>query len=506
MVSGVSVGETVVFKGIPFAAAPVGELRWRAPLPPPSWPGVRVADRFSPICPQPGAYPDDAPPEPMDEDCLYLNLWVPAGRRTTPLPVMVWIHGGGLQNGSGSTPLYDGARLAQRGVILVTFNYRLGALGFLAHPELTRESFQGVSGNYGLLDQLAALGWVHRNIAAFGGDPNNVTVFGQSSGSISISALIASPLAQGLFRRAIGQSGGLFEPIEAAAEFSLDGAEEAGRAFATRLGAPSLDSLRAASASRIVGQRFNPQPNLDGYVLRESPYQAYRHGAVNPVDLLVGSNEAEGEYFAVGRTIGAGNLEAELKRDFPPIIVSWLGPETPPGDAAARAAFVAFESAMRFGWNMWAWAALHAGLQTGRTYLYRFGFAPPGGLGPTHGAEMAYLFGHLDPKLHDWSAKDTALSETMASYWTNFAATGDPNGPGLPVWPEFARSRATALLLGAEIHVGTLPDQSVLRSIDRLYLAVRVGVRHGVAIVAGVVLAMLALTWRVVARRRHRSV
>jgi para-nitrobenzyl esterase len=218
-VEGVAEGEIVAYKGIPFAAPPVGDFRWREPQPVAPWTGVRNADHFSPVCVQRGIYPDDAPPEPMSEDCLYLNVWTAAGTgQGVRLPVMVWIYGGGLVNGTASTPLYDGAALARRGVIVVTANYRLGALGFLAHPDLTRESSNHLSGNYGLLDQLAALKWIQRNIAAFGGDPANVTVFGQSSGAISISILTVSPLARGLFRRAIAQSGGLFEPIEIAPE------------------------------------------------------------------------------------------------------------------------------------------------------------------------------------------------------------------------------------------------------------------------------------------------
>ena len=205
LIEGIEESGSVVFKGIPFAAAPVGPRRWRAPEPPAPWSGVKSADRFSPICLQPGAYPENAPPEPMNEDCLYLNIWTPAHASSqAKLPVMVWIYGGGLLNGTGSTPLYAGDALSRRGVIIVTFNYRLGALGFLAHPDLSSESPQKVSGNYGHLDQLAALSWVKENIAAFGGDPENVTVFGQSSGAISISALIASPLAKNLFQRAIG--------------------------------------------------------------------------------------------------------------------------------------------------------------------------------------------------------------------------------------------------------------------------------------------------------------
>lgn len=508
LVAGVEENGVVAFRGIPFAAPPVGPRRWRAPEPPARWPGVRTADRFSPICMQTGMYPEDSPPEPMSEDCLYLNVWVPAGPHASPLPVMVWIYGGGLINGSASTPLYAGDALARRDVIIVTANYRLGALGFLAHPELSRESAQGVSGNYGLLDQLAALGWVKRNIAAFGGAPDNVTVFGQSSGSISISALVASPLAHGLFQRAIGQSGGLFEPLEAAPEFSLEGAEQVGTAFAGRLGVQSLDALRALPASQIIARRFNPQPNIDGYVLRESPYEAFAHGRVNDVDLLVGSNEEEGLYFIDDRDIRPATLGDELKRDFPALIVSLIGPKPAASDSAARAAFIGFESDMRFGWNMWAWARLHAAAGRRHTYLYRFSHAPPDQAGASHGAEMAYVFDHLDLSGAPWTDTDRALAETMAAYWTNFAKTGDPNGRGLPEWPAFASSQQTALLIGGAIRPGEIPNEAGLAAIDRLYAAVRVVLKYGVLIAGVTVLAVLALLWWLVStlvRRRKAT-
>ncbi len=507
-VEGVEENGARVFKGVPFAAPPVGQLRWRAPEPSPPWRGVRSAERFSPVCMQEGAYPEDSPPEPMSEDCLYLNVWVPAAAREERLPVMVWIYGGGLMNGSASTPLYAGDALSRRDVIVVTANYRLGAFGFLAHPDLTSESAQKASGNYGLLDQLAALGWVKRNIAAFGGDPDNVTVFGQSSGSISISALIASPLARGLFQRAIGQSGGLFEPLDAAPEFKLEGAEQVGRTFAERLGAPSLEALRALPASKIVAQRFRPQPNIDGYVLNETPYDAFANGRQNDVDILIGSNEGEGLYFASGRTIGADNLSDELKRDFPPFVVSLIGPKAPADDDAARAAFLAFEGDMRFGWNMWAWARLHAAAGNRKTFLYRFSHTPPGEEGATHGAEMPYVFDHLDLKPLAWTETDRRLAQTMASYWTNFAKTGDPNGAGLPEWPAFTQSRESALIIDDEIRAGAVPNEANLAAIDRLYWTVRVALKYGYVIAGVAGLLVAALLWRIAAvvlRPRKRS-
>ena len=501
MIEGVRTGDVTAYKDIPFAAPPVGPLRWRAPQPAAPWPGVKLADRFSPVCMQKGSYPEDAPPEPMSEDCLTLNVWVPGGVAPgTNLHVMVWIYGGGLVNGTASTPLYAGDELARRGVIVVTANYRLGALGFLAHPGLTRESANKVSGNYGLLDQLAALQWVNRNIAAFGGDPGNVTVFGQSSGSISISVLSASPLAKGLFRRAIGQSGGLLEPVEIAPEFALDGAEKYGAAFAAKLGAPSLAALRAKPAAEIANARYSPNAVIDGYVLREPPFNAFAAGRGNDIDLLIGSNADEGLEFVGKRNITVATLPDLLRQDFPSFIVSLIGPKTPANDKEALDAFVAFEGDMRFGWDMLAWARLHAATRR-NTFLYRFAHTPPGEHGARHGVEMQYVFGHPNPKA-PWTDADRKLSQAMAAYWTNFAKTGDPNGPGLPAWPTFKRGEQ-ALLIGNEINAGTLPNASDLAAIDRLYAVVRFALANlytlaGVALV--LFLALLALAWRVIRR------
>ena len=512
-IEGVTEGAAKVYKGIPFASPPVGELRWRAPQPPAPWSGVKVANRFSPVCMQRGAYPEDAPPEPMSEDCLYLNVWVPVGVSSgvnagvnadasagKKLPVMVWIHGGGLRNGSASTPLYSGAQLARHGVMVVTANYRLGALGFLAHSELTRESPNRVSGNYGLLDQLAALQWVQRNIAAFGGDAANVTVFGQSSGAISISALATSPLATGLFHRAIAQSGGLFEPIEFAAEFALKGAEESGAGFAARLAAPSLPTLRFLPAADIAAARFSPNAVIDGYLLREPPYNAYAAGRVNPIDILIGFNAGEGYDFINGRTVTVATLPTLLRQDFPPVIVTLNGPKTPATDQEALAAFVAFEGNMRFGWNMLAWADLHARHTSGNTFLYHFEHTPPGERGARHGVEMAYVFGHPNP---GWTDADHRVANLMASYWANFAKTGNPNGEGLPAWPTFTPASEQALLIGDETRAGALPNRSDLAAIDRTYGAARflMGNLFAVGGVAlALLVALLVLAWHAVRR------
>ncbi len=506
LVDGVTEGEVTVWKGIPFAAPPVGDLRWRAPQAAHPWSGVRLADTFSPVCMQRGRYPEDAPVEPMSEDCLYLNVWAPvAATSGAKLPVMFWIYGGGLSNGTASTPLYAGDVLARHGVIVVTANYRMGALGFLAHPALTRESEHQSSGNYGLLDQIAALEWVKRNIAAFGGDPSNVTVFGQSSGSISISVLCASPLARGLFHRAIGQSGGLFEPLELAQEFALAGAEQEGVAFAARVGATTIEALRALPATDLVAARFSPHVVIDGYLLEDAPYDVLAAGRGADVDLLVGSNAEEGLSFQDHRAVTSANLNALLGEDFPPFLVSLAGPRVPADDASAMAAFVAFETNVRFAWDMRAWARLHAGAARGHTYLYRFGHAPPNAAGAHHGAEMAYVFGHaLDSR---WTDDDRQLAERLGAYWTRFAEAGDPNGVGLPEWPAFTPPNEQALLIDGELHAGAMPNASELDAIGRVYATARFLFAHRTALGAAVITAVLSLlyaAWRAVRSRFRR--
>ena len=415
----------------------------------------------------------------MSEDCLYLNIWAPPATARAKRPVMVWIHGGGLINGSASSPLYAGDMLARRGVIVVTVSYRLGALGFLAHPDLTREASGHASGNYGFLDQIAALDWVRRNIAAFGGDPGDVTVFGQSSGSISISALVTSPLARGLFKRAIGESGGLFEPLALAPEYQLEGAEQEGAAFAKRLGAGTLESLRAIPVSRILADGYIAHLVIDGHALKEAPFDAYQGGRQNPIDLLLGYNAEEGAYFLQDRVITPANLNEQLGRDFSSAIVSRIGPKRPTTDVGARVAYIHFEGDMRFRWDMWTWARLQAGGGR-RVFLYEFSRASPYrpggrlyGLGAVHGAEMPYVFGHLDPQVGDWTDVDRRLSDVMVGYWTNFARTGDPNGQGLPNWRDFNMAQPSALQLGRSINTVSVPRVADLAAIDQLYTDLR---------------------------------
>ncbi|HEX7838943.1 MAG TPA: carboxylesterase family protein [Kofleriaceae bacterium] len=514
LVEGVTESAARVFKGIPFAAPPVGSLRWRPPQPPPAWPGIRKADTFSPVCPQHGAYPPESPPEPTSEDCLYLNIWMPAHPTTERLPVMIWIYGGALENGSASTPLYAGDELARRNVILVTANYRLGVLGFLSLPALSKESDHRVSGNYGLLDQIAALRWVQRNIAAFGGDPSRVTVFGQSSGSISISALIASPLARGLFQRAIGESGGLFEPIELDPGFWPDGAEAEGQDFAQHSRGATLAALREMSVEELLKTPFKAHFVVDRYVLASSPFDAYKAGAQNDVDLLVGSNADEGQLFLAGKTVTADTFNQVLEDDFPGLIVRLMAPSPSGGDADARMLAAAFEADMRFRWDMWTWARLAADAGKAKVFYYQFSRTPPFpegnryfGLGATHGLEMPYVFGHLSQQPLAWTPQDRTLASVLPAYWTNFATTGDPNGPGLPTWPDFRSAPVQVMVLGDAIHPAQIPNEDRLRHIDRVYAAVRFISRHRYLVLAAVTITVIAVivgAFRVVRRWRRR--
>lgn len=500
LVQGVQQGGLTVYKRLPFAASPVGKLRWRAPQPVQAWPGVKLLDHFAPRCMQRGMYPANAPAEPMSEDCLYLNLWVPPHTTSGKLPVMVWIYGGGLDNGSGSTPLYSGDVLAHQGVIVVTFNYRLGVFGFLAHPQLAQESPRHTTGNYGLLDQIAALRWVHRNIAAFGGDPSRVTVFGQSSGSISISALSVSPMAKGLFRYAIGESGGLLEPMELAPDLTENGAEKNGVAFTKRVGATSIAALRKVPAAALLKVPFTPAIIVDGAVIDEPPAEAFRQGRINPSAFMIGSNRDEGVIFLTGKHVTSENFAKVLGHDFPSWLITLAAPS--PGESAATAYDAAkrFEGDVRFHWDMWAWARLAA--RAGKpAYLYNFDHPTPctpeeGCVEATrHGDEMPYVFGH--DLGHMWSPQDRDLSSLMVLCWTHFAKTGSPNGCGLPHWSRYG-DQAAMMVLGNDPHLSPMRPDHTLRHLDNIYRLAKVIAPHPIVALAVTLLILGAVIWMLV--------
>ena len=448
------------YKGIPFAAPPVGELRWRAPRPVQPWEGERRADQFGPRCMQAPRLGDIDPLNPkVGEDCLYLNVWTPARSADEHLPVMVWVYGGSFNVGSGSEPWYDGTNLARKGVVIVTLNYRVDIFGFLAHPELTTESGQSASGNYGLLDQVAALQWVKRNIGAFGGDPGKVTVFGESAGSLAVSALMASPAARGLFQRAIGQSGAMLYPAASAFALApLAKAEQAGARFAEALGAHSVAELRARPAGEVLQAATSRASDpatattrtaiLDGYVLPARADEIFGKGQQNDVALLAGSNADEGTLFAARvqppPTMESFTQQVRERFGLHADAVLKAYPATTPDQAAASSAALLGDQLISY--PTWLWSTLQTRTGQAPSYRYFFDLRPPApatsltplaSAGVFHTAEILYVFDNLQVRPWPWRPEDRRMAETVSSYWVNFAKTGNPNGEGLPEWPAY---------------------------------------------------------------------
>jgi para-nitrobenzyl esterase len=467
-----------VFRGIPFAAPPVGELRWKEPQPVTSWEGVLKADKFGPASPQPQ-------PLPQSEDCLYLNIWTPAEYASDKLPVMVWIHGGGFSAGAPLESTYFGEKLTQEGVIYVSVAYRLGVLGFMAHPELSAESPHKVSGNYGLLDQIAALKWVQSNIALFGGDPAKVTIFGESAGAISVSMLCASPLAKGLFIGAISQSGGSFGPVGMTRQdgiISLKGAEETGVEFMKRMGVNSIEELRNIDPQTWFG---NPEvrmlsfwPNADGYVIPDDQYKLYEAGLYNDVSVMIGTNSDEGAMFA--RPVEPEAYKSGIEKRFGDFAGEILKayPGNTPEEAKSSTADLFRETA--FAWPTWAWANLQSRTGESKVFVYYFDQKQPEipnmpfkPRGAPHAAEIKYVFRNLDENI--FSPEDIRLSELMAKYWTNFAKNGDPNGEGLPVWTEFSEQEPSYMYLNNDPACGTVPNLDKLELMERYFKYRRLG-------------------------------
>jgi len=460
--------EVRVFKGVPFAAPPVGELRWKAPKPAAAWETVRTAGKFSANCMQRQA-PNST--REVSEDCLYLNVYTAAKAAKERRPVMVWIHGGALTSGAGS--LYDGEALAKKGVVVVTVNYRLGVFGFLAHPELTKESDRNASGNYGLLDQIAALEWVQKNIAGFGGDPKRVTIFGESAGSWSVNYLVATPLARGLFQRAIGESGGEFAPARKLADM-----EQAGVKFATAAGATSIANLRAKSAEDIqkIGG-FQTAANVDGWLLPEDVHTIFAKGKQADVPMLIGSNNDEGTMFTPA-TVKLTSFQDLAARRYGTNADEFLKLYPASSDQEAWAAQAASMRDQTFGWEMRTWARMQTKTGKSKVYLYYFSRVPPGkhrASGAYHGSEIAYVFDNLKVapfaggEETPWQDTDRKLAEAMSSYWVNFATTGDPNGKGLLKWPAYKAKDDLSMGFGDQIQVKPLPHKEALDFLDRYF-------------------------------------
>jgi para-nitrobenzyl esterase len=492
-VQGVVLGTGIsLFKGIPFAAPPIGERRWKPPQPAANWQGVRAATRFGPQCMQARVYSDMIfRNEGTSEDCLYLNVWTPTPAAGQRLPVLVYIYGGGFTAGDGSEPRYDGENLARHGLVVVTMSYRLGIFGFFSHPELSAESPEHASGNYGLMDQGAALRWVKTNVAAFGGNPDRVTIAGESAGSFSVSALMASPMAKGLVAGAIGESGAFFGTTLRSA--SLSEAEQNGVTFAKAVGAPSLAKLRALSAHELLaasGRAGLPQfrPNVDGSFLSETPAAIYAAGKQAHVPVLAGWNSMESPGRAVVANPTSENYAASLSRIFGARAAEAFAayPGSTTEEIARAATDLASDQFIAYG--TWKWLDEHA--RTGQpVYRYYFsrprpplsnpvstptgtGSATPANpwtafpAGAPHASEIEYALGNLSRNaVYAWTPDDQKVSAMMMDYFVNFVKTGNPNGAGLPAWPQGkpdVSGKVTRMRIDVDTHTELEPRERYL--------------------------------------------
>jgi para-nitrobenzyl esterase len=467
MISGVATtsADVRVFKGVPFAAPPTGDLRWRAPKPAAHWDGVRKADQFSPVCMQGTT---------GSEDCLYLNVWTGAKSASEKRPVMVWIYGGGYNTGSGSQAMYDGEALAKKGAVVVTLNYRLGVFGFFSYPELTGESDRRGAGNFGLMDSIAALQWVQKNIAAFGGDPKRVTIFGESAGAGAVANLMTVSQAKGLFERAIGESSA-WSTATVAPLKTLPEAEETGVKFAEGVGAKSLAELRAKPADVILKGGRGVGPIVDGWLIREDPGKVFAEGRQIAVPVLTGSNRDES--FG-GNPRNKEQFIEQAQKRFGDLADNFLKLYPASTDEQAReSAFYSGRDEMAF--VMRNWARLDSKVGKTKAYVYYFTQQPPlvavtpggrGGGGPfapgphgsaTHVSEILYVFNHLDNS-RTWTDADRKVADTMSSYWVNFAATGDPNGKGLAKWPVYDEKTKTPMVFGNAPEGAQAPTENQL--------------------------------------------
>jgi para-nitrobenzyl esterase len=486
-----------VFRGVPYAAPPVGKFRWREPQPVKNWTGVRKADKFGPRAMQLPVFGDmNFRSNGMSEDCLYLNVWTPAKSADAKLPVLVYFYGGGFIAGDGSEPRYDGEALSRRGIVSVTVNYRLGVFGFFSYPELTKESPHHASGNYGLLDQAAAIKWVKDNIAQFGGDPNKITIGGESAGSFSVSAQMASPLSRNLIAGAIGESGSLLGQRPTA---SLDEAEEAGVKFAKSIDKNSLDALRAMRAEDLLNATsklgYGSFPvDVDGYFFPQSPLQIFMEGKQAHVPLLVGWNSAEMNYHMIlgNKETTVENYTNAVKKMFGDQAAEALKVYNATTDEDVIPVATALASDMFIAYSTWKWS--DAASKTGGKPVYRYFFErgrpqmrpemgnataglaggiikdtsakktpppPPAPAGAVHSAEIEYALGNLPTnRVYDWQPQDYQVSTIMQMFFANFIKTGNPNGLGVPYWPAVNNQKGVEVM---HINVNTKAEKETHR-------------------------------------------
>lgn len=466
-----SSGQVKIFKGIPFATPPLGELRWKAPQPLQPWEGIKTCTEnpASPMQNSPVpffAWSEEflIPKEPISEDCLYLNLWSPAKTTTDKLPVMVWIYGGGFSSGGNTVPLYDGEELAKKGIVVVALNYRVGMFGFFAHPELSAENPEQTSGNYGLLDQIAALEWVKKNILAFGGDPDNVTIAGQSAGAFSVNALVVSPKAKGLFHKAIAQSGGMFNRGTGLVS-GLQGAEERGKQLTDTLGI-SISELRKIPADSLlkISGRFGPV--VDGKVL-PGVRQAFEEGAFSDVPLLTGWNADDRVSGNPSTTTEA--FKANVKKQYGGRAGEYLE-LFPAGNEVELEETLKTIGVLSFGFQNYTWAKMQTEKGGKDAYLYFFTRVPPGepNFGAFHSAEFSYALHTLRNWNRPFEQVDYDLEKIMSDYWVNFVKTGNPNGTGLPEWPVFDPENPLVIELGYHVKTRAMPFWSQMKFMESL--------------------------------------
>jgi len=463
--------DVIAYKGIPFAAPPVGNLRWKAPQPAKPWQGVKQCDNFGPSPMQAKPFPFMVytpefliPEKPISEDCLYLNVWTKA-KHGAKRPVFVWIYGGAFTSGGTAVPIYDGEAMAQKGIIFVSVNYRVGVFGFLAHPELTKESGNNASGNYALLDQIAALQWIKRNITAFGGDPDNVTIAGQSAGSISVNCLVASPVAKGLFNKAIAESGSLLVDNPTMKVNDLKSAEQQGLKLADAVHATSLDELRKVPAEDLMKAPGRYSPVVDGYVLPETVAQIFAEGKQNNVPVLTGWNADE------SFVTSFENKEAftqQAKDQYGTDADEFLKYYPANTDEEAMRSQIKLSKDIIFAISGFKWASLQSSQAKAPVYVYYFARKLPATpeyvkYGAFHTGEVAYVMNNLKFLDRPWKLVDHQLANLMSSYWVNFVTNGNPNGKGLPAWPQFNTQSYQAMVFDNGAVNLELPDKDELQ-------------------------------------------
>ncbi len=477
MISGVksSATDVIAYKGIPFAAPPVGDLRWKAPQPVIPWQGVKSCDAFGPSPMQGKPVPFMVytpefliPEKPISEDCLYLNVWTKA-HSGNKKPVLLWIYGGGFSSGGTAVPIYDGEALANKGIIFVSANYRVGVFGFLAHPDLTKESPNNASGNYGLLDQIAALKWIKNNIAQFGGDPNNVTIAGQSAGSMSVNCLVASPLSKGLFNKAIAESGSLMVANPLLPSVTLEIAQKNGEKFATSAHAQSIADLRKMPAEDLMKIQGRFSPIVDGYVLPKPVYQIFADGQQNHVALITGWNADES--FVMGFK-KKDEFIAQAKQQYGANADEFLKYFPAGTDEEAMQSQIKLSRDQVFAMSGYKWINVQSAQGKAPVYVYNFNRKLPATpdyvkYGAFHTGEVAYVMDDLKFLNRPWEPADHQLATLMSSYWVNFITGGNPNGNGLPEWPTYNGDTQQAMIFNTTSGKQPLPDRDELKFMVR---------------------------------------